>query len=145
MQDLPHYYSVNASAEFDGNATLTVDDVPQLVTARPVEFGGPGDQWSPETLLVGSVLDGFIFTFRSISQASGIDWSKLVCSAEGVLERADGETRFTSVTIRAALEVSAEADISKIRRLLEKAKEACPITRSLRAVVHLETDIIVDS
>ena len=52
MQDLPHYYHVNASAEAEGNVTLKANEVPQLVTAPPAEFGGPGDQWSPETLLV---------------------------------------------------------------------------------------------
>ncbi len=49
MQDLPHHYHVTASAETEGNITLKADDLPQLVTAPPAEFGGPGDQWSPET------------------------------------------------------------------------------------------------
>ena len=52
MQDLPHHYLVNAEAEAEGNIALKSDNMPQLVSAPPAEFGGPGDQWSPEHLLV---------------------------------------------------------------------------------------------
>ena len=77
MQDLPHHYQVNASAEVDGNVVLKADDLPQIITAPPAEFGGPGDQWSPETLLVGAVANCFVLTFRAIARASKLDWSNL--------------------------------------------------------------------
>jgi len=47
MQDLPHHYHVNANAEAQGNIVLKTDNLPQLISAPPAEFGGPGDQWSP--------------------------------------------------------------------------------------------------
>jgi len=145
MQDLPHHYHVNASAEAEGNVTLKADDVPQLVTAPPAEFGGPGDQWSPETLLVGAVADCFILTFRAVARASKLEWSNLDCSAEGVLERVDRVTRFTSITVRATLTVAEGTDSAKAQRLMEKSEAACLITRSLLAETHLEADIIVES
>ena len=80
MQDLPHHYHVNASAEAEGNIALKAEDLPQLVTAPPAEFGGPGDQWSPETLLVGAVADCFILTFRAIARASKLEWTRLELS-----------------------------------------------------------------
>jgi organic hydroperoxide reductase OsmC/OhrA len=49
--EMPHHYRVSASAEADGNILLQEDRLPQLVSAPPAEFGGPGDQWSPEHLL----------------------------------------------------------------------------------------------
>lgn len=143
MQDLPHHYHVNASAETDGNVTIKADDLPQIVTAPPAEFGGPGDQWSPETLLVGAIADCFILTFRAIARASKLEWTRLECSAEGVLERVERVTRFTTVTVKATLTVPAGTDEDKAERLLEKSEEACLVTRSMLAESHLETEIIV--
>jgi peroxiredoxin-like protein len=143
MQDLPHHYHVNSSAEAEGNVILTADDLPQLVTAPPAEFGGPGNQWSPETLLVGAIADCFILTFRAIARASKLEWENMECSAEGVLERVERATRFTSVTLRATLTVPGGTDVDKARRLLEKSEEACLVTRSLLTEVHLEAEVIV--
>lgn len=111
MQNLPHQYHVSANAETEGNVVLRADDLPQLISAPPAQFGGPGDQWSPEHLLVASVADCFILTFRAVAQASKLAWSSLDASAEGVLERVDRVTRFTTITISATLTVPAETDI----------------------------------
>ena len=143
MQDLPHHYHVNASAEAEGNITLKAEDLPQLVTAAPAEFGGPGDQWSPETLLVGAVADCFILTFRAIARASQLEWTTLECSAEGVLARVERVTRFTAFTVRATLTVPAGSDPDKARRLLEKAEGSGLVTRSMLAETHLEAEVIV--
>lgn len=144
MQDLPHHYLISASAETEGNIVLKADNLPQLVSAPPAEFGGPGDQWSPEHLLVASVADCFILTFRAVARASKLAWSNLEASAEGVLDRVDRVTQFTAITVRATLAVPAGTDIEKARRLLQKAEEACLITNSLKASTHLEADVIVD-
>ena len=142
MQDFPHHYQVAASAETDGNVALATGDMPQLVSAPPAEFGGPGDQWSPEHLLVASVADCFILTFRAISRASKLDWVSLEAKAEGVLDRVERVTQFTGFTVNATLTVPAGTDEAKARRLLEKAESACLITASLKAPCHLETAII---
>lgn len=145
MQDLPHHYQVSAHAETEGNIVLKADDLPQLISAPPAEFGGPGNQWSPEHLLVGSVADCFILTFRAVARASELEWCNLESFAEGVLERVDRVTRFTSFTVTATLTVPAGTDIAKAQRLLEKSEGACLITNSLSAETHLVTNIIVQS
>lgn len=142
MQDLPHKYQVSANAENEGNVALTGEDLPQIVTAPPAEFGGPGDQWSPETLLVGAVADCFILTFRAIARASKLEWTNLECTAEGVLDRVERVTRFTEFTVRAKLTVPAGTDTDKARRLLEKSEESCLITRSMTAAAHLQAEVI---
>jgi peroxiredoxin-like protein len=143
MQELPHHYHVSASAETEGNVIVRADDLPQIVTAPPAEFGGPGNQWSPETLLVAAVADCFILTFRAIARASKLEWSALECSAEGVLDRVEGTTRFTGMTVRATLTVPAGTNVDKAQRLLEKSESVCLITQSMTATVHLQADIIV--
>lgn len=143
MQDLPHRYHVSATAETEGNIVLKAENLPQLVSAPPAQFGGPGDQWSPEDLLVASVTDCFILTFRAVARASKLDWSNLEASAEGLLERVDRVTRFTQFTLSVTLAVPAGTDIDKAKRLLEKAEATCLITNSLTAETHLETDVII--
>jgi peroxiredoxin-like protein len=145
MQDLPHRYQVSANAETEGNVILEADNLPQLISAPPAEFGGPGDQWSPETLLVASVADCFILTFRAVARASKLTWINLDASAEGILERVDRVTRFTTITVSATLTVPADTDTEKAKQLLEKAETACLITNSLSAESHLEIEIIVKS
>lgn len=145
MQDLPHCYNASVRAEPSGNIALKADDTPLLITAAAAEFGGPGDQWSPETLLVGAVISGFTLTFRTIASASKLEWNSLDCSAEGVLERIEGVTRFTSITISATLTVPGNTDSSKAQELLDKAKAACLIAHTLLSEIRLKADIVVES
>ena len=145
MQDLPHRYEATAQANPDENVVVHSENLPQLVSAPPPEFGGPGDQWSPEHLLTGAVADCFILTFRAIARASKLEWSNLEVNAEGVLDRVERVTRFTTFTVRVALTVPASTDHDKALRLLEKSEAACMITNSLNADVHLETEILTGS
>ncbi|MEP4146810.1 MAG: OsmC family protein [Halioglobus sp.] len=145
MQDFPHHYLVSASAETEGTIALKSDNMPQIVSAPPAEFGGPGDQWSPEHLLVASVADCFILTFRAIARASKLEWIGLEAKAEGVLDRVERVTQFTEFTVRATLTVPAGTDEAKAQRLLEKSEGACLVTASLKSSCHLEADIIFAS
>jgi organic hydroperoxide reductase OsmC/OhrA len=143
MQDLPHQYLVSADAKSSGNVTLASNGVPDLASAPPAEFGGPGDQWSPESLLVAAVADCFILSFRAIARASRLEWDDLSCSVDGTLERVDRVTQFTGFEVSATLHVPTGTDEEKARRLLEKAEHACLITNSLKAESHLETTVHV--
>jgi len=143
MQDLPHHYVVSADAEAAGNVVLSSDGVADLESAPPAEFGGPGDQWSPESLLVAAVADCFILSFRAIARASRLEWSSLSCKVEGTLERVEKVTQFTAFKVTATLEVPADTDASKAERLLEKAEHVCLITNSLKAESHLQASVRV--
>jgi len=141
MQDFPHHYKVHAETQPEGSVNLTGDDLPVLSSAPPREFGGPGDQWSPETLLVASVADCFILNFRAIARASKLDWISLNCEVVGTLERADKKTRFTEFTVTATLSVPPEVNEDRAYRLLQKAEETCLITNSLSSKVHLTASV----
>lgn len=131
MQAYPHRYDVHAGAETAGSVLLHSEGFPTLTTAPPPQFGGPGDQWSPETLLVAAAADCFILTFRAIATASKLEWRHLDCDAEGVLDRTEGVARFTELHLRARLMLPAAGDTDRARRLLEKAEASCLVTSSL--------------
>ncbi len=139
MQDFPHHYTVQASGAASGAVSLESGPMPALVSEPPAEFGGPGDKWSPEHLLVASVADCFVLTFRAIAAASRLEWTNLDVSAEGVLDKVERTMKFTDVTVRATLTLPEGGDAAKAERLLERAEAGCLITNSLDANVHLET------
>jgi len=145
MQDLPHHYVVSADAKAVGNVVLATSGVADLVSAPPAQFGGPGDQWSPESLLVASVSDCFILTFRAIARASKLEWDSLTCSTEAVLEQVDRVTQFTAFNVTATLTVPAGTDESKAQRLLEKSEQLCLVTNSLKAGSHLEATVQISA
>jgi organic hydroperoxide reductase OsmC/OhrA len=87
-------------------------------TAGPAEFGGPGDVWSPETMLVGSVANCFILSFRAIARASRFEWVSLSCDVAGTLDKVERVTQFTRFDLRAELTIAPGADEKKAHRLL---------------------------
>jgi peroxiredoxin-like protein len=142
MQDLPHHYKVVAAAGPDGDVSLAGDGLDAILSAPPVEFGGPGDKWSPETLLVAAVADCFILSFRAIARASKLSWISLNCEVEGTLERIEGATKFTEFLIRATLSVPQDTKEERAHRLLEKAEQSCLITNSLSSTTHLDAVVL---
>jgi organic hydroperoxide reductase OsmC/OhrA len=145
MQPYPHVYSASAHGSATGAVPLDSPGLPGLVTAPPAEFDGPGDAWSPETLLCASVADCFILTFRGVTRAAKFEWLQLDCQVQGVLERAAGVTRFVRFTTRATLTLGAGADGAKATQLLERAEQVCLVANSLLGERLLEVNLIVSA
>ena len=143
MHPFPHHYAVTGAAQPAGPVSLGSTGLPTLESVPPKEFDGPGDRWSPETLLTAAVADCFVLSFRAIATASKFTWSALECRTEGVLDRVAGQSRFTKFSTRARLTVPAGSDVERAKKLLEKAEQICLITNSLSAERQLETEVIV--
>lgn len=141
MTPLPHRYVVTAVPDPGHLVRLTSPGVPALSTAAPVEFDGPGEAWSPETLLVGAAADCFAITFRGVARASQLPWLAMTCEAAGTLDRVDGVMRFVRIDLDARLTVPEGTSDALAGRVLDKAKRTCLITNSLTADVHLHTSI----
>ena len=105
MQAYPHVYQVTATAGAEGQVQLAAAGVDTLASAPPVEFDGPGDLWSPETLLTAAVADCFILTFRAVARGARFAWESLDCRVDAVA--------------------------AKAHQLLEKAEHACLVANSL--------------
>lgn len=142
MQQLPHRYVVTATGPAAGELRVSSRDLPDLPVAAPAEFDGPGDRWSPETLLVAAVGSCLILTFRSIATASRFDWISLDCQVEATLDKAEDGRRFTRFDIQAELRLPEPGTEERARRLLEKAEGLCLITNSLRGERHLTVRIV---
>jgi organic hydroperoxide reductase OsmC/OhrA len=140
MQQFPHHYSVVARAVAEGDVTLEGDRLPALPSAPPLEFGGPGDRWSPETLLVAAVADCFVLTFRAIARVARLPWVAIECEVTGTLDRVE-RIRFTAFDVHARLRLPAGAQQDQALRLLSKAEETCLVTNSLAVRPHLHAHV----
>jgi organic hydroperoxide reductase OsmC/OhrA len=138
MEPLPHYYKVASDAAPDSHVCLRSEGVVDILSTAPREFGGSGEHWSPEGLLVAAVADCYILSFKALARASKLDWLAIKCDATGKLDRVDKTNKFTEFELTVALTIETAANRSIAERLLEKAKAICLITNSLNAecVVH---------
>jgi len=138
----PHTYVVAATGDTAGTVTVSSPSLPDLHTAPPPEFDGPGGMWSPESLLCASVADCFILTFHAVSRAARLEWQRLECRVEGVLDRVERTPQFTRFTTLATLTVPPGTDTGKAHELLERAERSCLIANSLRAPRALEAQVL---
>jgi peroxiredoxin-like protein len=143
MQPFPHHYTISAAASPEGDVALNGARLPRLSSAPPAEFDGPGDRWSPETLVVAAVADCFMLTFRAIAKLSKLPWTTLTCEASGTVDRVDRVTQFTAFSVRVSLQVPEGTNEDQAKRLLTRAEQTCLISNSLKATCHLETDVRV--
>jgi organic hydroperoxide reductase OsmC/OhrA len=145
MHPYPHTYVVATTGQATGLVAVTSPDLPDLPTAPPPQFDGPGGQWSPETLLCAAVADCFVLTFRALARAARIEWLELECRVEGVLDRVERVAQFTRFNTVATLTVPAATDAAKAQQLLERAEQTCLVSNSLRGERVLEARVILEN
>ena len=141
MKPLPHHYTVRLAGSASGYALAAADGMPDLRTAPPLEFDGPGDAWSPEHLLMAAVETCFLFTLRAVAKASRIEFEACDVTTEGTVDRVDGVTRFTEIVLRPRVRLAPGASADRARRAIEKAERACLVSASLTTPIRLEAEV----
>jgi len=144
MQDYPHHYRAGATGSSAGVVTTTSPGLADLQVQAPPEFDGPGGFWSPETLLVSTVANCFILTFRAVARGARFDWNEIDCEVTGVLERVDRVTQFTGYHLDVTIRLPAGADADKAVRLAEKSVAVCLVTNSLTGGKQLRVTTLVE-
>lgn len=143
MQAFPHHYQVRVHGTTENHLTTSADGLPNIEVAAPIEFDGPGNAWSPESLLMAAVANCFVLSFRAITKASHFDWLAIECESTGTLDKVERQIQFTAITTKAKLFISDERNKEKAEKLLLKAETACLISNSLACKVHLDYEILV--
>jgi organic hydroperoxide reductase OsmC/OhrA len=142
MKPLPHRYEVRLSGGPGGYATVSTNGVPDLQSAPPLDYDGPGDAWSPEHLLLAAVETCFLFTLRAVAKASKIEFAALDLASEGIVDRRGGITRFTEIILRPRLTVSSTTDRDRAFWVLQKSGQTCLVTASLATPLRLEPELV---
>lgn len=143
MKPLPHHYDVRLTGSPTGYAALSAPGVPELRSAPPSDYDGPGDAWSPEHLLLAAVETCFLFTLRAVARASKIEFLTLDLASEGTVDRQEGVTRFTEIVLRPRLTVPPGTDRNRALSILEKSERACLVSASLSTPIRLEPELVV--
>lgn len=141
MKPLPHHYRVRLTGGPTGYARVSTEGAPELRTAPPAEYDGPGDAWSPETLFLASVQTCFLFTLRAIARLAGVPFVAVEVDTTGTVDRHEGTTRFTEIVLRPRVIVPAGTDPERVRRAIERSERACLVSASLATPLRLEPDI----
>ena len=144
MHPYPHVYSVQASSTPEGDVPVASAGLPTLTTAPPAEFDGPGDRWSPETLLCAAVADCFLLSFRGVARANKFQWHSLECEVQGTLDRVEGKTRFTHFRrARHAARAGGHGSRQGRAALMQRAEHVCLISNSLVGERRLEATVVI--
>ncbi|PCI22520.1 MAG: osmotically inducible protein OsmC [Piscirickettsiaceae bacterium] len=141
MDAFPHLYKAMVHGIPENALTLSSEKLPAMDVAPPKQFDGPGDQWSPEELLMASLSSCLVLSFRAIAKASKLEWNSIACESQGTLDKVDRKVQFTTVTSVIKLVISTDENAEKANRLLQKAEASCFVSNSLSCDFRLECDI----
>ena len=141
MKPFPHRYAARVAGANEGYATLSSPGVPELTTAPPLDFDGPGDAWSPEQLLLAAVASCYVMTFRAIARASRLEFVSMSVEIEGFVDKVNGVTRFSEIILHPRIGLPAGIDWTRVQRVLEKSERSCLVSASLDTPIRVEAEI----
>ncbi|HEX9145454.1 MAG TPA: OsmC family protein [Candidatus Binatia bacterium] len=116
--------------------------LPSVSVGAPPEFNGREGNWSPEQLLVASVNTCYMLTLIAIAENSKIGLVSLISSAKGKLEKVQGAGyQITEITIKPKVVVASPKDVERVSRIVEKAKQNCFVSNSIKSSITVEPEI----
>lgn len=135
-------FSVDASPLPRRRVRLTSDGKAPLEAAVPPEFrGGTPGMWSPEDLLVASVVSCYVITFESVASNRELTVHELSVEGVGhVTRRAEGRVGFVVIELRVQLAVDPDC-VEQAERAAHAAKQRCLVAHALEVPVELELDV----
>jgi organic hydroperoxide reductase OsmC/OhrA len=107
----------------------------------PPQFGGLHGRWSPEDLLLCAIAGCFTTTFRALAEYSKFEYSDLEVETVGTIQKLDSGYGFTEIVLRPTLTMQDEEEQPRARRMLEKAKGLCLVSRALSVPLKFEVRI----
>ncbi len=116
-----------------------------IESATRPEFGGKGGFWSPETLLLGAAAGCFISTFQFFAKRMKFEFDGITCEAEGTVERVDGKSVFTGITVYPTIMIADESLRPTILDAVEKAHRYCLVSNSLKCPVQIRENVLIAS
>lgn len=95
---------------------------------------------NPQQLLLAAVSSCQLLSFLALAARSHID-ILAYDDAEAVMPTETQPMRITRITLRPLIRLAAGSDLERVRRLVDRAHDACFVANSLRAEVHIDAGI----
>lgn len=145
MKKNEHEYNVNLSWKDGRVGRLSSPELnDEFDVATPPSFdGGVEGVWSPEHLFVSSVSSCFMTTFLAIAEYSKLSYEDLQVEATGRLGKVDGKFMVTEIVLKPELVITDQELADKANRIMQKAEDACLITRSITTEIIFEPKVVI--
>ena len=141
MKPLPHAYEITLTGASAGYATASAAGLPDMTTAPPAEYDGPGDAWSPEHLLLrrGQLMLPVHLPRRCQGVARGLRRGR---SGRGRHGRPDRRNHAVyGHRPPSDRDHASGADAGAVQRAIEKAASRCLVSASLETPVRVQSTI----
>jgi len=136
------YYETEIEWTKEKEGRIKGPTLPPVSVGPPPEFKGREGQWTPEHLFVASINTCFMLTFLAIAENSKLPLVSFSSTAKGRLEKVPVSSyRITEVVIKPRIVIASVEDLGRLPKVLEKAKENCFISNSIKSTVKLEPQI----
>lgn len=136
------YYETEIEWTKEKEGRLKGPTLPAVSVGAPPEFNGREGQWTPEHLFVASINTCFMLTFLAIAENSKLPLVSFTSTAKGKLEKVAGSGyEITEIVVKPRIVIASFEDLGRMPRVLEKAKENCFISKSIKSTVRLEPQI----
>jgi peroxiredoxin-like protein len=136
------FYETEVEWKGERVGKLAGPGLPSVSVGAPPEFNGREGSWSPEQLLVASVNTCYMLTLVAIAENSKIVLISFTSSAKGKLEKVQGAGyQVTEIMIKPKVVVASAKDVERISRIIEKAKQNCFVSNSIKSTVTVAPEI----
>jgi peroxiredoxin-like protein len=136
------FYETTVEWRSEKEGMVASAGLPPIAVGAPPEFKGRAGNWSPEHMLVASVNTCFMLTLLAIAENSKVPLVSFSSTAKGKLEKVQGAGyQVTEIVVKPTVVIASADYLERMPRILEKAKENCFITNSIKSVVKLEPEV----
>lgn len=138
-----HTYQVHLKWKEGRIGEVSSPELEQTIEcATPPEFAnGVPNIWSPEHFYAAAINSCFMTTFLAIAESSRIEFESFQCETEITLEIVDKKFMITKAKIQPKVILKDSDKKDRMSRLLDKTKEHCLVTNSMKTEVTLVPEI----
>ncbi len=137
-----YFYETEIEWKGDKDLRIAGAKLPAITAGAPPEFEGREGVWAPEHLFVASFNSCYMLTLLAIAEYSKVAMVSFSSSAKGKLEKIAGSTyRVTEIVVKPRVVVKSVKDVERMPRLLEKAKENCFVSNSIKSAITIEPEV----
>ena len=137
-------YFYKTELEWTGEKDLTIKGgkLPAIVAGAPPEFKGREENWSPEHLFVAALNSCYALTLLAVAEFSKISVVSLSSTAKGKLEKVPGGGyQITEIVVKPSIVIASAEDMSRMPRIMEKAKDNCFVSNSIKSTIKIEPEV----
>lgn len=138
-----HTYQVHLKWKEGRMGEVSSPELEQTIEcATPPEFAnGVPNIWSPEHFYAAAINSCFMTTFLAIAESSRIEFESFQCETEITLEIVDKKFMITKAKIQPKVILKDSDKKDRMSRVLDKTKEHCLVTNSMKTEVTLVPEI----